>query len=78
MLYKMPMQNKFKLQPVLYFQNICIVTCDLVVVQINTLPCMQNGVGIAFSVLIFDKNSLVRITTLPMMVYKMVQNYLIL
>ena len=50
-LIKIPTQNKFELLPVIYFQTIVYCGMRFFVVQISTLPCILNGVGIAVSVL---------------------------
>ena len=50
-LTKIPTQGIFKLLLVIYFQNMCIVTCGFIR-KISALLCFLNGFGIA--VLVFS------------------------
>ena len=50
-LIKNSMQNKFELLPDIYFQNICIVAFDFLVIKISALPCILNGGGNSVSVI---------------------------
>ena len=53
----MKILKKNKLKPVLvmYFENICIVACNIFSHKIKELPCILNGVGIAVSALSYEK-----------------------
>ena len=46
-LTKIPTQIMFKLLPVIFFQNMCIVACDFSRNNKRALPCFPNGIGIA-------------------------------
>ena len=49
-LTKIPTHVVFKLLSVIYFQNMCIVTCDFLVQTNNALLCFLDGFGIAVPV----------------------------
>ena len=49
-LTKIPTQDRLKLLSVIYFKNMCIVTCDF-----ESLKCIINGFGIAVSVFSYKK-----------------------
>ena len=53
-LTKIPTYGIFQLMTVIYFQKMCIVTCDFLDVKMGALLCDLNGFGIA--VLVFIRN----------------------
>ena len=49
-LTKIPMHGIFKIMSVIYFQNMCIVTCDFYLKKNSALLCFSDGFGIAVHV----------------------------
>ena len=52
-LTKIPTFGIFKLLSAIYFQNMRIVTCDILDVKIGALLCFLNGIDIAAPVFIY-------------------------